>query len=628
MDDFLAKQNVLSQDFRIDKPGASKISSKRFDNLKDLCKKENCLLKMKSSNLSSLPPKTDLLNILQQKSSLHNLIQKLEETWNCTPVMKLFLVLQTNVIVSTVSTNLDLSKGFLSQAIFKKAGPALQTQLHQASRASTTKKRVIDTSASGSNLDCEEVYFTFLPNWKKESPEATEVIIETFSGHKSIAFPALGTGNLGYPVHLSATFMLREVLQFNNEQLPVSLKDVHFVLFPKNQQVFKHKGLYSNPQRIDIATTKRIKVEIICGDITKETTDAIVNSTNSALNLNTGVSKAILEAAGKSVVDECKAKGQQPADGVVVTGAGNISCKHIIHTVGQTHPAKITSCVLAVLQESENLKLSSLSLPAFGTGVGKLSAAAVADAMMDAIKQHTPHSLLQIRIVVFHFEFQITFSHCKDNGSKALHSPNSKCPFLLCLSVPETWTDMKGSTYMKVPLSATSQEYADVKNNFMKSAQAAFKVLKIERIQNTKLWEGYLLREKNVEKSTKPSVRTLFHGTTVDVCDQIVNHGFDRNYSGKNATAYGKGTYFAVNSSYSANKTYSPLDSKGQQHIIQARVATGDFHIGNQNMVAPPPKSGQSELYDSLVDNVNNPTIFVIFRDDQAYPEYVISFSL
>ena len=94
------------------------------------------------------------------------------------------------------------------------------------------------------------------------------------------------------------------------------------------------------------------------------------------------------------------------------------------------------------------------------------------------------------------------------------------------------------------------------------------------------------------------------------------------------ATAFGKGTYFAVNSSYSANKTYSPLDSKGQQHIIQARVATGDFHIGNQSMVAPPPKHGQSDLYDSLVDNVNNPTIFVIFRDDQAYPEYVISFSL
>uniref|UniRef100_UPI00358FF2D6 protein mono-ADP-ribosyltransferase PARP15-like n=1 Tax=Myxine glutinosa TaxID=7769 RepID=UPI00358FF2D6 len=132
-----------------------------------------------------------------------------------------------------------------------------------------------------------------------------------------------------------------------------------------------------------------------------------------------GVSKAILDAGGKSVVDECNAKGHQPADGVVVTGAGNLSCKHIIHAVGQTHPAKIMSCILTVLQASEKLNLTSLSFPAFGTGAGSLSAAAVVDVMLKAIEQHTARSLMHIRIVVFQSKMVPDFQAALQKGNRS-----------------------------------------------------------------------------------------------------------------------------------------------------------------------------------------------------------------
>jgi poly [ADP-ribose] polymerase 10/14/15 len=58
------------------------------------------------------------------------------------------------------------------------------------------------------------------------------------------------------------------------------------------------------------------------------------------------------------------------------------------------------------------------------------------------------------------------------------------------------------------------------------------------------------------------------------------------------------------------------------------RVAVGDYTVGRQNMVVPPPKGGGSnDTYDSVVDNTSSPSIFVLFYDNQYYPEYLITFN-
>ena len=92
------------------------------------------------------------------------------------------------------------------------------------------------------------------------------------------------------------------------------------------------------------------------------------------------------------------------------------------------------------------------------------------------------------------------------------------------------------------------------------------------------------------------------------------------------ATAYGEGVYFAINSSYSAQPKYSAADSHTANcYIYQCKVLTGCTIKGNSKMRFLPKRVGQT-LYDSATDNVNKPSMFVIFSDTQAYPEYLITF--
>ena len=93
------------------------------------------------------------------------------------------------------------------------------------------------------------------------------------------------------------------------------------------------------------------------------------------------------------------------------------------------------------------------------------------------------------------------------------------------------------------------------------------------------------------------------------------------------ATVYGQGVYFARDASYSARNTYSPRDENNNKYIFVARVLTGQYALGQSKDIQPPPRhSDDKDLYDSNVDNVINPQIFVIFHDTQAYPEYLITF--
>ena len=87
---------------------------------------------------------------------------------------------------------------------------------------------------------------------------------------------------------------------------------------------------------------------------------------------------------------------------------------------------------------------------------------------------------------------------------------------------------------------------------------------------------------------------------------------------------YGKGSYFAVKSAFSAN--YAEPNAQGHKYILQARVITGDWIQGTPSMKNAPLKPNSNETYDSVVDNVDNTEIFVVFYDTSAYPEYIIKF--
>ena len=72
---------------------------------------------------------------------------------------------------------------------------------------------------------------------------------------------------------------------------------------------------------------------------------------------------------------------------------------------------------------------------------------------------------------------------------------------------------------------------------------------------------------------------------------------------------------------------YAPGMPNGNRYMYYTRVAVGQYAVGNNKMVVPPVKSGSgNDSYDSTVNNTTNPTIFVLFYDNQYYPEYLITF--
>lgn len=95
------------------------------------------------------------------------------------------------------------------------------------------------------------------------------------------------------------------------------------------------------------------------------------------------------------------------------------------------------------------------------------------------------------------------------------------------------------------------------------------------------------------------------------------------------AANFGNGTYFAVNASYSAHDTYSKPDGNGKKYMYLARVLVGVYCNGKKGDITPPAKNptDPTDLYDSLTDNENKPSMFIIFNDIQAYPEYLITFT-
>ncbi len=115
-------------------------------------------------------------------------------------------------------------------------------------------------------------------------------------------------------------------------------------------------------------------LELLEGDITELEVEAIVNAANEKLELGDGVAGAIRDKGGPTIQAECKRIGGTGVGTAVITGAGELSAKHVIHAVGPKmgdgdEDRKLSSAVRSALALADRHGLKSIALPAISTGV-------------------------------------------------------------------------------------------------------------------------------------------------------------------------------------------------------------------------------------------------------------------
>ena len=122
-------------------------------------------------------------------------------------------------------------------------------------------------------------------------------------------------------------------------------------------------------------------IEIVRGDITRQTVDAIVNAANKSLLGGGGVDGAIHRAGGPRILAECKAvRAERYRDGLptgqaVATTGGELPSKWVIHTVGPVYAKSedrshlLASCHAESLRVADELAAQSVAFPAISTGI-------------------------------------------------------------------------------------------------------------------------------------------------------------------------------------------------------------------------------------------------------------------
>ena len=264
----------------------------------------------------------------------------------------------------------------------------------------------------------------------------------------SIAFPAIGPGGLGYPVQLVAKIMISESCKYLATAKNASFQ-INLVIFDKTQhKVFQAElestssqesmkkksattaGKESTKNKLDTSmffeeatatmpatattdfTLNGIQISVVKGDITKDSSDAIVNTTSSSINLgNSGqVSMILLKIAGSKLQDLCtaaiKKEGQLTEGKVIHTKALKpLQCNSLFHVYFNSNdPVKYVETINACLVRAEHLQYKTIAFPAIGTGARNYPNAEAARGFLAGIKQFSltkPQHLKHVRIVIF-----------------------------------------------------------------------------------------------------------------------------------------------------------------------------------------------------------------------------------
>jgi len=171
------------------------------------------------------------------------------------------------------------------------------------------------------------------------------------------------------------------------------------------------------------------RLELVQGDITQQAVDAIVNAANSSLLGGGGVDGAIHASGGPAILEECRRLRRErlpdglPAGDAVITGAGRLPARYVIHTVGPVwhggsrgEPALLATCYRRCLELAASRGLVSIAFPSISTGAYGYPVGAAARVALAAVREAlTPGGPVRlVRFVLWSAEDMATYAGALD----------------------------------------------------------------------------------------------------------------------------------------------------------------------------------------------------------------------
>jgi O-acetyl-ADP-ribose deacetylase len=156
-----------------------------------------------------------------------------------------------------------------------------------------------------------------------------------------------------------------------------------------------------------------MKLHIIQGDITELEVDIIVNAANSSLLGGGGVDGAIHRKGGKQILNECieirNRQGGCKVGEAVITTAGNLPSKYVIHTVGPRWNSKeevgmvelLSNCYINSLKLAEKYRLNTIAFPNISTGVYHFPKQLAAEIALQTISTFETDIITDVNFVCF-----------------------------------------------------------------------------------------------------------------------------------------------------------------------------------------------------------------------------------
>ncbi|XP_054863750.1 uncharacterized protein LOC111580214 isoform X2 [Amphiprion ocellaris] len=303
---------------------------------------------------------------------------------------------QVNVLVAPMISR-ELTSTKIGKCLLSKGGSRMQNKFDLVARkCSLTAGNVMQVDAPTS-LGCSKIFFIECLPWDGVRGRSMEVLgnglkrcldLCVKQGWCSVALPVIGPGvALKYQLRDAIQVLTDKIHQFGSSASCGSLSAIHVVIrpdYPDSEECYHDvyrllsmnmnqggkaifRSLTSDLDDITVTLGGGVKLQVVFGDITNETTDAVVNTTNFT-DFQTGVCRDILTVAGPQMEAELRNAKVNRGD-VFKTQPGSFPCKAILHVCGEKDAAVVEQLVCSIIQLCESSGHKSVAIPAICAGM-------------------------------------------------------------------------------------------------------------------------------------------------------------------------------------------------------------------------------------------------------------------